>query len=393
MNSKGSSSYKYVILVSAVLLQACFGATYSWAVFVEPLKQMFHKGQAAAQLPFSIFYIFFPFTMIFSGYILDKIGIRKAVIGGIIIFGLGWILSGLFGRNIPMISLGIGLIGGIGVGIGYVIPIKLCVQWFPRHKGLATGLAVAGFGGGAAILSHLARYLMEVHGSSPLQVFKIFGGIYICVGILCGLLLKSPEAVESPQRSRVEIKSILRDKTFRLLYTGMFAGLFGGFAIIANLKQIFAHATPLMGATAVSFFAVFNALGRIIWGGIFDRTRGKGVIITNLMFQAFFLLSQSLFVKSPFSLYIFAGFAGFNYGGVLVLYASEAGHVWGAEKLPKIYGMIFSANIPASLSPVFAGYVYDISSGNFNLVFLLISIFITAISVLIYLTYQARPTY
>ena len=110
------------------------------------------------------------------------------------------------------------------------------------------------------------------------------------------------------------------------------------------------------------------------------------------MFQAFFLLSQSFFVKSPFSLYIFAGFAGFNYGGVLVLYASEAGHVWGAEKLPKIYGMIFSANIPASLSPVFAGYVYDISSGNFSLAFIMISIIMSGISVLIYLTYQARPS-
>ena len=388
MNSKGSSSYKYVILVSAVLLQACFGATYSWAVFVEPLKQMFQKGQAAAQLPFSIFYIFFPFTMIFSGYILDKTGIRKAVIAGIAIFGLGWILSGLFGRNIPMISLGIGLIGGIGVGIGYVIPIKVCVQWFPRRRGLATGLAVAGFGGGAAILSHLARYLMEAHGSSPLQVFKIFGGIYICVGILCGLLLKSPEAVESPQSSRVEIKSVLKDKTFLLLYTGMFAGLFGGFAIIANLKHIFAHATPLMGATAVSFFAVFNALGRIIWGGIFDRTKGKIVIIANLMFQALVLLTQSLFVKSAFSLYIFAGFAGFNYGGVLVLYASEVGHVWGAEKLPKIYGMIFSANILASLSPMFAGVMYDMSSGNFNLACILIALYMSASSLFIYLSYK-----
>ena len=389
MNSKGSSSYRYVILVSAVLLQACFGATYSWAVFVEPLKQMFQKGQAAAQLPFTVFYIFFPFTMIFSGYILDRIGIRRAVIAGIAIFGLGWILSGLFGRSIPMISLGIGLIGGIGVGIGYVIPIKVCVQWFPRNKGLATGLAVAGFGGGAALLSHLARYLMEDRGLSPLQVYKIFGGIYIGVGIVCGLLLKSPEAGESPQSSGVEIKSILKDKTFRLLYAGMFAGLFGGFAIIANLKQIYAHATPLMGATAVSFFAVFNALGRIIWGGIFDRTKGKVVIIANLVIQAIILLTQSLFIKNAISLYIFAGFAGFNYGGVLVLYASEVGHVWGAEKLPKIYGMIFSANILASLSPVFAGFLYDMSSGNFNLAFILIALYMTATSLLIHYRYQS----
>lgn len=388
MQTRESHSYRYVILASAVLLQACFGATYSWAVFVEPLKQLFGKGQGAVQFPFSVFYIFFPFTMIFSGYILDKTGVRLAAILGVAIFGMGWILAGVGGRNLGIVSLGIGLVGGIGVGVGYVVPIKVCVQWFPRNKGLATGLSVAGFGGGAALVSQVARYLMENHSWSPFQVYKTLGFCFLCVGGICACLLKSPNAQISRGASHVDIKSTIMNKKFLLLYLGMFTGLFAGFAVIANLKHIFKGATPLAGATAVSLFAIFNALGRIAWGFFHDRTSGRFAMIANLLFQAAILLTHSVYMKGAFTLYIFASMAGFNYGGVLVLYASEAAAIWGSEKLPKIYGWIFSANIAASFAPVFAGYFYD-RFGNFTIAFTLISLLMLGSCVYIFLSRES----
>jgi len=387
VEQKISSNYKYVILVSAIFIQICLGATYTWAIFVEPLKSLLHKSQAEVQFPFSVFYNFFPLTMIFSGFVLDKLGIRLTAVCGALLFGTGWMLTGFLGNDIRIITFFIGVVGGIGAGTVYLIPIKVCVQWFPQQKGLATGLAVAGFGGGSALLSHIGRYLMEVHQLSPLFIFKIFGAAFLIIGSLCALLFKSPQSINNLQIARVEVKPILMDKKFRLLYAGMFAGLFGGFAIIANLKQIYIYATPLMGATAVSLFAIFNAVGRITWGGIFDRSSGKFVVILNLLSQALLLFVEPIFVINGVSLYLFASIAGFNYGGVLVIYASEVGSIWGAEKLPKIYGWIFSANIIASISPVFAGFIFD-NYKTFSPAFLIIATYILATSAYFYFSYQ-----
>ena len=367
----------------------CFGATYSWAVFVEPLKQVFGKGQGAVQFPFSVFYIFFPFTMIFSGYILERTGVRLAAVIGILIFSGGWIISGAAGREIWIITLGIGLIGGIGVGIGYVIPIKLCAEWFPKHKGLATGLAVAGFGGGAALISQVSRYLMESALWSPFRVYKTLGICFVFVGGISAFLLKSPDKEASSERSLVPVKSTIGSRTFLLLYLGMFAGLCAGFAVIANLKHIFDGATPLAGATAVSLFAIFNALGRIVWGAVHDRTKGRIAILVNLLFQAFCMGTMFLYLKNTAALYVFASVTGFNYGGVLVLYAAEASEVWGSEKLPKVYGWIFSANIAASFSPVFAGFMFD-RFGDFTLAFVAICLFMMLSSVYIMFQYTGK---
>lgn len=374
-----NSNYRYIVLISAVCVQICLGATYSWAIYVEPLKEILGASQTKAQLPFSLFYNFFPLTLLFAGFILERYGAKICTITGMALFSAAWMISGIFGANITMLSLLIGVLGGVGVGIVYMIPIKKCVQWFPHQKGLVTGIAVAGFGGGSALISQLGRYLMEVRGYTPYDVFKVLGVAFLLIGGVCGMFLKPPAHEKHAVPPILKIRDIVRNKMFRLLFFAMVAGLFGGFAIISNLKQVYKEATPFMGAAALSLFAIFNALGRIIWGGIYDKTGGKHIIFINLIFQAATLSFEPFFVKSSSTYYIFAAAAGFNYGGVLVIYASEVSHIWGASRLPKIYGWIFSANIIGSLSPLFAGFIYDLS-GSFDWAFFIISgyIIITA---------------
>jgi OFA family oxalate/formate antiporter-like MFS transporter len=365
------------------------GATYSWTVFVERLKSLLHRSQAETQLPFTLFYISFPVTLLFSGIILDRLGVRLTVLAGIFVFSMGWILAGLFGNTIWLIALFIGVMGGIGVGISYIVPIKTCQEWFPNHKGLATGISVAGFGGGSALVSQSARYLMQRLYWSPLHVFVVCGIGFLIIGFLGSILLKSPSGKEKESETILPVNTILRDKIFRLLFIGMLAGLVGGFTIIPNLKQIYKEALPLMGATAVSLFALWNAAGRIIWGLIYDRVDGKKIIIMNLVLQAGLILLGAYAIKSPILYYGFAVLSGFNYGGVLVLYAAEGGSIWGAQKLPKLYGWIFFANVPASLSPMLAGWFYD-RFGSFRLAFVLISIYMIITALYFYWKYPAR---
>ena len=152
---------------------------------------------------------------------------------------------------------------------------------------------------------------------------------------------------------------VLRDRAFVFLYLAMFAGLAAGFAVNANMKELYTGTGVHAGVKAVAAFALANAAGRITWGWIFDRGRSVVILQTNLLFQAALLLLHGFILRSETGLAAFAALAGFNYGGILVLYASAAAERWGSERLSQIYGWLFSANIPAAASPIIAGIAFD----------------------------------
>jgi OFA family oxalate/formate antiporter-like MFS transporter len=272
-----SAVKRYRILIAAVVMQMCLGATYAWSIFVLPLKQTTSIFQSTAQLPFSLFYFAFPATMMAAGTLLPKIGPRRcAVIGGLL-FGGGWILASLGHFHFGFTILGIGMIAGIGVGFAYIVPIATCVRWFPRHKGLVTGVAVAGFGGGAALVSHAAAALMETVGMSPFGAFGCLGLIFLILVVLAGTLMENPPDDGAGARQPVPVILVLKDRSFAVLYVAMFAGLAAGFAINANMKELCGDAAVRTGVRAVAAFALANAAGRIAWGWMFDRGRSTPV--------------------------------------------------------------------------------------------------------------------
>jgi OFA family oxalate/formate antiporter-like MFS transporter len=350
---------RYRILAAAIVMQMCLGATYAWSVFVLPVKQVSGILQATAQLPFSLFYFAFPATMIITGTLLPRIGPRRcAVIGGVL-FGGGWLLASLGNHDFTYTVLGIGLLAGIGVGFAYIVPIATCVRWFPRQKGVVTGIAVAGFGGGAALVSQIAGRLMTDMAMSPYDTFRFFGMAFFVLVCLAGGVMENPTSTHAPIGQRLPIGKVLTQRVFVSLYLAMMAGLAAGFAVNANMKELFAGASVETGVGAVALFALANAAGRIIWGWIFDRSRSICVLQVNLLLQAAILFLSTAVLRSEAGLALFAVFSGFNYGGILVLYASAAAETWGSERLSQVYGWLFSANIPAAVSPIVAGMVFD----------------------------------
>lgn len=139
---------RYLILVCAVLMQVCLGATYSWSVYVQPLKTLTGLAQGPVQIPFTVFYFVFPLTMMVAGGFLPRIGPRRSAMAGGLLFGGGWLLAGLGSHSFIFTVMGIGALAGVGAGMAYIVPIAVCIRWFPKSKGLVTGIAVAGFGGG-----------------------------------------------------------------------------------------------------------------------------------------------------------------------------------------------------------------------------------------------------
>ncbi len=356
---------RIMVILSALLMQLCLGATYSWSVYVQNIKTILGISQAQAQIPFSVFYFIFPLTMIFSGTLVDRFGPRIAAISGGILFGSGWLLSSLGGTNFTYTILGNGIIAGVGAGIAYIVPIATCIKWFPDNKGLVTGVAVAGFGGGAALVSTVAGYLLKLN-LTPFTLFGYFGITFIILIVFSGFFMRNPPGFTKAKTIKFNFREVLTDKRFIILYFAMFTGLAAGFAINANIKELYKSATLMTGVSAVSFFAIANAIGRVTWGGIFDRFSSRAIIQLNLLSQAALLFASPFIVTSPIGLQIFAAIAGFNYGGVLVVYAGSVARVWGADKVGSIYGWLFSSNIPGAVAPLFAGYFYD-QTGSFTI--------------------------
>ncbi len=351
---------RFIILLSAFLMQMCLGATYSWSVYVQPIKTMLGLEQGPVQIPFTVFYFMFPLTMMAAGTFLPRIGPRICAMVGGLLFGGGWLLASLGSKNFIFTVLGIGVLSGIGAGIAYIVPIAVCIRWFPKNKGLVTGIAVAGFGGGAALVSQTGGWLMNT-GWTPFQTFFIFGLCFMGIIVVSGACMRFPQRIHFTKPSPIKFSEILTHPSFRLLYGAMFIGLAAGFAVNANLKELFPAGDDAVqiGITGVSLFALANATGRIVWGVIFDRVQSATAIQTNLLLQAFVLLAAPLMLHSAAGFWLFSILTGFNYGGVLVIYVASAARCWGAERVSHIYGWLFSSNILASFSPILAGLAFD----------------------------------
>ncbi len=354
---------RFTVLGAAVLMQMCLGATYSWSVYVQPLRELTGLLQGTAQFPFAVFYFVFPAVTVLAGTLLPRLGRRRCAVAGGLLFGAGWLVAGLGGTDFGLTVLGIGCIAGVGAGLAYIVPISTCILWFPERRGLVTGIAVAGFGGGAALVSQIAGGMLA-DGATPFHVFRWFGAAFALVVALSGLAMADRPDHPGRETGPLPLREVLPHRAFRLLYLAMLVGLAAGFAVNANLKEFFPSSAS-RGVTAVSLFALGNAAGRVAWGGLFDRTASGTAACWNLFAQAALFAAGPWLVESAGGFLAFSLLSGMNYGGVLVLYASSTARVWGSGRVGQVYGWLFSANIPAALAPVAAGLVYD-RAGTFT---------------------------
>ena len=271
--------------------------------------------------------------------------------------------------------------GGAGVGLAYIVPITTCIQWFPKSKGLVTGIAVAGFGGGAALISQVGGWLMSVWGASPFKAFLILGLSFLSLILPAGLTMQYPPDFEKREIRQPRWSDITSRPVFWLLYLSMFSGVAAGLAVNANLKELYLAGGVELGIAAVSVFAVANALGRVVWGLIIDRIPWVAVIQANSVCQALLLFAAFGLLSSKNGFLLFSFLAGLNYGGVLVVYASSIAIIWGNEHVAKIYCWLFSVTILAALSPIAAGWAYDLW-GSFRVPFLAIGVLLIFTSAL-----------
>ena len=337
------------VAVGAILIQLSLGAIYAWSVFTPSLvKAGWTKAQT--QMVFSAGLAFFAVVMVIAGRIMPKVGPRKLTIAGGVTLGLGYLLGGLIApTDFWTLMICIGLIGGSGIGLGYVVPIAVGMRWFPDKKGLITGLAVAGFGFGALLWIQLAGEwgkLIANLGLGP--TFAIYGALFFLTVIIGSFWMVfppegwKPAGWEPPTKAATGAKPVagtvdftssemLRTPQFYMIFFIFLFSASAGLMSIGLMKLFPMQAMQANGITEEAasgiagfamgiFFSLFNGAGRIGWGMISDKIGRKSSIMIMTAIQGVMMLLFPLMAGTPALLYLAAALVGFNFGGNFALF-------------------------------------------------------------------------
>lgn len=306
MNTRSFRSQRWIVTIAGTFLQLCLGTAYAWSFFQLPLATAFGWSQSMTAWAFSLAICFLGISAAISGQLLPKIGPQKLAIVGGLLFGLGYITASmaLQAQSAILLFLTYGLIGGCGLGAGYVTPVATVAKWFPEKKGFATGLVVMGFGLGALAMSKLfAPMLLHYFEYSPsldlvaqqailVKVFRWLGILFLCITIPVGFLITNPPSVtkdkEPPNTKQSSSLGTLFSRKFFLIWIIFFCNITAGIAIIGFQSPLFQDlwATSFTlditqpatiaklasyGATLIAVTSIFNGIGRFFWGSMSDK--------------------------------------------------------------------------------------------------------------------------
>lgn len=383
---------RWLIAASAVGIHISIGSAYAWSVFTNPMVDAYGWGTTEISMAFSIAIFMLGFSAAFMGKFVEKHGPRKSGMLSALFFGIGVAGSGLATAmgSLYMLYLFYGVIGGIGLGIGYIAPVSTLVKWFPDRRGLATGLAIMGFGFAALISGPAAASLIESVGIS--STFYIMGAIYFVVMTLSAQYLAPPPKgwlpkgyMEKEQNGKGKIKADLSQLTaaeaiktrrFWILWTMLFLNVTCGIAVISvasPMAQEITGMTSIAAATMVGVMGLFNGGGRLGWATLSDYIGRPNVYTTFFVIQiaAFFLLPFAASIIL-FQILVFAILT--CYGGGFSSIPAYIGDLFGTKQLGAIHGYILTAWAMAGVAgPILLSLIYD-TTNSYNLTMFLFGI-------------------
>ncbi|MDD3111907.1 MAG: OFA family MFS transporter [Methanofollis liminatans] len=365
---------RWLLVLSGMLINLCLGSIYSWSVFVAPLTAYFTGAlgrtvtAGEVLMPFSVFLACFAVTMPLAGRLIEGWGPRNAAIVGGVLTGLGWLLAST-AASVQVLYVLYGVIGGVGVGIAYGVPVAVSTRWFPDRRGLAVGLTVLGFGFSAFVTANLAGMLIAAVG--VMATFRIFGVAFILLIALFALPLSFPPdgwrpagmaagGGASDQSCECTRSEMVRHPTFYGLWICYFVGCLAGLMAISIAQPVGTEAagiSPAVATVLVGFFAVFNGGGRPLFGALTDRLDpGKTAMISFALIGAASLLMW----QAPSGATYIAAFAVLwgCLGGWLAIAPTATARYFGTRDYPRCYGLVFLAyGAGAIAGPQLAGYI------------------------------------
>lgn len=398
-----SSGYnRWLVPPAALAIHLSIGQVYAFSVFKIPLTQVIGIDRHAANdwsqpevaWIFSIAIAFLGIsTAVFGGW-LERVGPRKVMFAAAVCFGFGFLVAatGVHWHLIWLLYLGYGVIGGIGLGMGYISPVATLVRWFPDRPGMATGLAIMGFGGGAIVAGPLERFLMAHFRSASSvgvsQAMLVMGILYFCFMMYGVFLIRTPPPGWKPAgwtpkaqaaggmitTHQVNWQAALRTPQFYLLWLVLCLNTTAGIGIIEQaspmIQDMFSGkwaTTALAVAAATGFvglLSLFNMGGRFFWSTTSDFIGRKWT------YTCFFILGTILYALVPWtgvqrwnSIALFVLFCGVlisMYGGGFATMPAYVRDLFGARDLSQIYGRILTAwSVAGIAGPALVNYIRE----------------------------------
>ncbi|OLD56756.1 MAG: MFS transporter [Acidobacteria bacterium 13_1_40CM_2_56_5] len=363
-----TAANRWMIAATGVLMQIALGAVYAWSVFRIPLTQNYGWTISQVTVAFELAILVLGFAAFAGGLWIRGAGPRPVVFLAAILYGLGTALAGL-SHSLPSLYLTYGVIGGAGLGLGYIVPVATLIGWFPDKRGLITGIAVAGFGAGALITAPIAERLIATVGVS--STFVVLGIAYFIILALAATVMRNPPEGYMPQGFKpsaadgsaalaLTLRQALGTWQWYGLWLTLFLNTAAGISIIsqaAPMAQEISHVSSAAAAALVGIISIANGCGRFLWAWFSDIIGRKAVFVTMFLLQgvAFLLLSNVVAFGSLTGL---AFVILLCYGGGFGTMPAFAADYFGAKDIGSIYGLMLTAwGVAAVVGPTLIAYV------------------------------------
>jgi OFA family oxalate/formate antiporter-like MFS transporter len=361
-------------VVGGMSMNLALGSLYAWSVFVAPLEKEFGWKRAQTSNVFTIAVVVFALTFIVAGRLQDKFGPFWVSLTGGVLVSLGFFLCA-YTHSLNYLYVCFGVIGGLGNGFGYATPIPVMAKWFPDKRGLAVGLAVAGYGGGSAIFGPLANLkLIPAYGVHT--TFMILGVIFLFMTVIGAFLLHNPPVgykpagwVPAPAAKAAGTTyefspgEVLQTPAFYFMWVAYALGTSAGLMVISQLVP-FGKSVGIPSASLITMSlvvaAIGNAAGRILSGWMSDAIGRLNVL--RLMIAISMIAMPILYQVggNVTLLYATVFVVYWCYGTQLSVNGSTAADFWGTKNAGINYGMLFTAwGVAGIIGPRIAGVLFD----------------------------------
>ncbi len=348
---------RYVVLIGALLAQVTIAGLYAWSIFGRALEVERGWGPNEILVPYALAQFVFAFSTLFSGWLVDRKGPRIALVIGGLLYGGGLILSSFVTSPI-LLYLTYGVLSGAGVGFVYVCPLSTLIKWFPKNRGMITGLSVGVFGGGSIIFQWVISNFLTITDVSG--AFLYLGMISMGVILVGALLTNNPVGFVKKAGEKGEgdytTAEMVKTRKFKLIWVMYWLAVIPGLLVLGAAKNIGIEVAGLEAVAAtsvISILAISNAGSRLVSGTLSDKLGTlkvfKGIFtitILSLLFLSF--LAQ-------IKLFFYLGVIGVavGYGGFLALFPTFTNQEFGSYRYASNYGVVYQAYGLAALSGIF----------------------------------------
>ena len=355
-DSSPSLPSRWLIAVAGVIIQIALGAVYAWSVFRIPLTLAYGWTISQVTFAFTLAILTLGFASFVGGLWMRRAGPRRVAIVAGIFYGSGIFLASFSAGHLYWLYFSYGILAGIGLGLGYIVPVATLVKWFPDRRGMITGIAVAGFGAGALITAPIANRLIVSVG--VMRTFAILGVFYFIAVTIPAYFMQDPPPNYRPagwtpspmqQRQRSTRTYTLREAMGTWQWYALWALLFlntsAGISIIsqaAPMAEEITGVTALVAAGLVGIISIANGAGRFLWAWFSDLIGRRWVFLFMFLIQAVLFLTLPR-ISSFVAFTVMAFLIMLCYGGGFGTMPAFAADYFGAENVGSIYGLMLTA--------------------------------------------------